>query len=127
MVLLAAVLLAGGATAVTAGSCARHDQSSLTRAYVLDFAYTVDQVVGQRYDVSLQPADAAAFERIFNRIYQCKPGLLDPQQNDYAGVHERLQFIVNSFHQQACYFTLDRKVAGIMVVLMRMLHECFPE
>ena len=117
----------GIGAAPAAASCAHHDQTPLTREYMLAFAYDVDQVAGQRYDVSLRPEDSALFERIFNRIYQCKPELLDPRKNDYSGYHKNIQRIVNGFHTQACYFTLDHEVAGFMVKIMRALHKCFPE
>ena len=70
LVLVVLVGLGVGAAPAHA-SCAQHDQTPLTREYMLAFAYDVDQVVAQGYDLSVQPADAALFERIFNRIYQC--------------------------------------------------------
>ena len=109
-------------------SCARHNQTPLTRAFVLDYALRVSEVVEKGHNVSVHPTHAALFERIFNQIYRCNPQLLKPDYRTLAyQLHEGISRLVNAFDQEACYGTLPRAVAEVMVRIMRREHACFPE
>ena len=108
------------------GTCGQQSRERLTQRFVLDFAASVDQVVAKGYDLTVEPADAALFERIFNRVYECKPELVDIRVPESL-LHRSIQRAVNGFDREACYGRLPRELAGFMVRMMRAAHECFPK
>ena len=108
------------------GTCGQHSRERLTQRFVLDFASSVDQVVAQGYDLTVEPADAALLERIINRVYECKPEVVDVR-NPVSLLHRGIQRTVNRFDREACYGRLSRDLAGTMVRIMRAAHKCFPK